>query len=252
MAEIVPPVAPSATPPTPYYEDDFVTLYHADSREFLYELADESVAAVLTDPPYTERTHKNATTSNKAGAKGHPLRSAFAPITDDDLRALLAQMGHLSRGWVVATLDYRHAVEFDVTPPDGLKVQRLGVWVKTNPTPQITGDRPAQGWESIAYMHRADRRSKWHGGGAHGNYVAPIPPSEGHPTAKPLPLVAQWVRWFTDPGDLVLDPFAGSGTTLRAAKNEGRKAIGVELDERYCEIAAKRLTQDTLFGEVTA
>jgi site-specific DNA-methyltransferase (adenine-specific) len=159
-------------------------------------------------------------------------------------------MGRVSQGWVVATLDYRHAVEFDSEPPTGLKVQRLGVWVKTNPTPQLSGDRPAQGWESIAYMHRADRRSKWNGGGAHGNYVAPIPPPEGHPTAKPLPLVAKWVRWFTNQGDLILDPFAGSGTTLRAAKDEGRKAIGVELDERYCEIAAKRLAQDTLFGGV--
>ena len=235
----------------PYYSDDLVTLYHGDCREVLAGMADESVACVLTDPPYTERTHRNAT-SNKIGAQAHVLRTAFAAITDDDLRAILTDLARVSQGWVVATLDYRHAVEFDVNPPAGVKVQRLGVWVKTNPTPQITGDRPAQGWESIAYMHRADRRSKWNGGGAHGNHVAPIPPSEGHPTAKPLPLVAKWVRWFSSPGDTVLDPFAGSGTTLRAAKDEGRRAIGVELDERYCEIAARRLTQDTLFGEVPA
>lgn len=227
---------------TPYYEDDSVVLFHADSREFLHELADESVAAVLTDPPYTERTHKKARTPEREGV------TTFAPITDDDLSDLLTRMGQVSRGWVVATLDYKHAVAFDNAPPPGLKVQRLGVWVKTNPTPQLTGDRPAQGWESIAYMHRSDRRSKWNGGGAHGNFVLPIPPPEGHPTAKPLPVVAQWVRWFTNPGDTILDPFAGSGTTLRAAKDEGRKAIGVELDERYCEIIARRLAQDTLFG----
>jgi site-specific DNA-methyltransferase (adenine-specific) len=237
----------------PYYEDDLVTLYNADCREVLAALADESVAAVLTDPPYSERTHNAA----RATVNGKIQRSLsggserqFPPIDDEELRSVLSELGRVSRGWVVATLDYRHAAQFDVEPPGGLKVQRLGVWVKTNPTPQISGDRPAQGWESIAYMHRDDRRSKWHGGGSHGNYVAPIPPAEGHPTAKPLPLVAKWVRWFTDPGDVVLDPFAGSGTTLRAAKDEGRKAIGVELDERYCELAAKRLAQDTLFGEV--
>jgi len=228
----------------PYYEDDSVTLYHGDCRTVLSGMADESVAAVLTDPPYTERTHRKACTPDAQGV------TAFAPITDEVLEALLAEMGRVSRGWVVATLDYRHAVAFDNAPPHGLKVQRLGVWVKTNPTPQLSGDRPAQGWESIAYMHRSDRRSRWSGGGSHGNHVSPIPPPEGHPTAKPLPLVSKWVRWFTDNGDLVLDPFAGSGTTLRAAKNEGRRAIGVELEERYCEIAARRLAQDVLdFGE---
>jgi len=240
---------------TPYYSDDLVTLYHGDCREVLATLADESVGAVITDPPYTERTHANARSSAADGTMQRSLsgsRKTFDSIDDEALAAVLAEAGRVSAGWVVATLDYRHAVAFDTAPPSGLRVMRLGVWVKTNPTPQLSGDRPAQGWESIAYMHRADRRSTWSGGGAHGNYVAPIPPPEGHPTAKPLPLVSQWVRWFTSPGDVVLDPFAGSGTTLRAAKDEGRRAIGVELDERYCEIAAKRLAQDTLFGEVGA
>ena len=226
----------------PYYEDDLVTLYHGDCREVLADMADESATAVLTDPPYTERTHKKARTPEHSGV------TTFAPITDADLKLLMSSMARVSSGWVVATLDYRHAVAFDNDPPPGLKVQRLGVWVKTNPTPQLSGDRPAQGWESIAYMHRDDRRSKWNGGGKHGNFVTPIAAPEGHPTAKPLGIVAEWVRWFTNPGDLVLDPFAGSGTTLRAAKDEDRRAIGVELDERYCEVIAKRLTQDTLFG----
>ena len=229
---------------TLYYQDEWVTLYHGDCREVLKRLPDESVAAVLTDPPYTERTHSKARTPERDGV------TSFSAITDADLRAILTEAGRVTSGWIVATLDYRHAVEFDQEPPHGLKVQRLGVWVKTNPTPQLSGDRPAQGWESIAYMHRADRRSKWNGGGAHGNFVLPIPPPEGHPTAKPLPVLAQWVRWFTNPGDTILDPFAGSGTTLRAAKDEGRRAVGVELDERYCEVIAKRLGQDTLFGSI--
>lgn len=230
-----------------YYEDDRVTLYHGDAFEVLDGMGDESVDAVLTDPPYTERTHKKARSLKATGIQEGI--TDFDAITDDTLRLALSECGRVSSGWVVATLDYRHAVEFDITPPDGLKVQRLGVWVKTNPTPQLTGDRPAQGWESIAYMHRSDRRSKWAGGGKHGNYVGPVPPPEGHPTAKPLPLIEQWVRWFTAPGGVVLDPFAGSGTTLRAASNSGRKAIGVEREERYCELIANRLAQDVLdFG----
>jgi site-specific DNA-methyltransferase (adenine-specific) len=236
---------------TPYYVDENVTLYHGDCRDVLATMPDESVHAVITDPPYTERTHRNATT-NRAGID-HALREAFEPIDDEALRALLSEAGRVTQGWVVSTLDYRHAVEFDIDPPAGLRMLRLGVWVKTNPTPQISGDRPAQGWESIAYMHRADRRSKWNGGGRAGNFVSPIAPPEGHPTAKPLPMVRDWVRLFTNPGDVILDPFAGSGTTLRAAVDEGRKAIGIELDERYCELIAKRLSQGALdlFGEAS-
>ena len=235
----------------PYYSDDRVTLYHGDCREVLASMADQSVAAVLTDPPYTERTHGNAKTNK---GKGHDVKAlTFDAITDGDLSGVLAECGRVSRGWVVATLAYQHAFAYDETPPDGLRCLRLGVWVKTNPMPQISADRPGQGWESIAYLHRADVKPSWNGGGKAGNYVLPVQQGEGHPTVKPLAMLSDWVRLFTQPGDVVLDPFAGSGTTLRAAVNEGRRAIGVEIDERYCELIAKRLAQDVLdFGGVSA
>ncbi len=231
-----------------YYQDDQVTLYYGSAFEVFPSLADKSVDAVITDPPYTERTHTKAR-SVTAGAVTKGV-VAFAAITDAALASALQSMGRVSRGWVIATLDYRHAVQFDCEPPAGLKCQRLGVWVKANPTPQLSGDRPAQGWESIAYFHRADTRSRWNGGGLHGNYMMRTADPEGHPTAKPLPLVQDLVRKFTNRGDIVFDPFAGSGTTLRAAVNEGRKAIGVEIEEQYCEIIASRLAQGCLdFGE---
>lgn len=95
-------------------------------------------------------------------------------------------------------------------------------------------------------MHLAHKKPSWKGGGKHGNYTLPTAQGEGHPTSKPLAMVEDWIEKFTDRGAMVLDPFAGSGTTLRAAKNLGRQAIGVELEERYCEIIAKRLAQDVL------
>lgn len=233
----------------PYYSDDYVDLYLGDALEVMAGLPDLSAAAVITDPPYTDRTHSSTRmkrTSSKTSAVIEAGITTFTSISDEDLEAALVEAGRISSGWVIATLDYRHAVLFDEHPPAGLKCQRVGVWVKTNPTPQITGDRPAQGWEAIAYLHRAKGRSKWHGGGAHGNYVTPIAPPEGHPTAKPLSIISDLVRKFTDPGDRILDPFAGSGTTLRAAKDLGRRAIGVEINEAYCDLAARRLSQEVL------
>jgi site-specific DNA-methyltransferase (adenine-specific) len=67
-----------------------------------------------------------------------------------------------------------------------------------------------------------------------------------HPTVKPVALLSRLVAWSSSHGELVLDPFMGSGTTLRAAKDLGRKAIGIEIEERYCEIAAKRMAQEVL------
>lgn len=234
-----------------YYEDDLVTLHHGDCLEVMAGMADQSVAAVLTDPPYTERTHGMAK-SNKG--KGHGVKAVtFDAMSERDLSSVLSECARVSHGWVVATVAYQHAFAFDETPPAGLRCLRLGVWVKTNPMPQISADRPGQGWESIAYMHRDDVKPSWNGGGKAGNYITPVQQGEGHPTAKPLSMLSDWVRNFTQPGDLILDPFAGSGTTLRAAVDEGRKAIGVELEERYCEVIAKRLAQGVLdFGEATA
>ncbi|MBL0245583.1 MAG: site-specific DNA-methyltransferase [Rhodoferax sp.] len=202
-------------------------------------MQEESVDAVITDPPYTDRTHQKARSQHASGVRQGI--TAFGSFTDSQLWEMLAQLGKVSRGWVIATLDYAHAFEVEKSPPAGLKCQRLGVWVKRNPTPQLTGDRPAQGWEAIAYLHREKGRSRWNGGGAHGNYFARIDGAQGHPTAKPLPILEDLVTKFTNPGDTVFDPFAGSGTTLVAARNLGRRAVGVELEERYCELIAKRI-----------
>ncbi len=85
------------------------------------------------------------------------------------------------------------------------------------------------------------------GGGKAGVWTyPPVVQNTGHPTAKPLPMVEDWVRLFTNASETVFDPFAGSGTTLIAAANENRKAVGVELEERYCELIAKRLSNQTM------
>ena len=129
-------------------------------------------------------------------------------------------------------------------PPNGLRFVRFGIWDKPNGAPQMSGDRPATGWEAIAFFHRAGGAMTWNGGGRRSVFRCNRETgSFTHKTQKPLRLVKELVSLFSDEGDLLLDPFMGSGTTLRAAKDLGRKAIGIEIEERYCEIAAKRMAQ---------
>jgi site-specific DNA-methyltransferase (adenine-specific) len=222
----------------PYYQDDACTIYHGDCREILPQLG--QVDHVITDPPYSERTHKGART--RSGEGGGEVLISFAHIEFDALRSLLDSID-VSR-WVVMTCDLLHAAQLMISPPNNLEFVRLGVWVKPNPTPQFTGDRPAQGFEQVVILHPSGKK-RWNGGG----YPAVWTCNKicgRHPTEKPMELYTRFIEQFTDEGETILDPFMGSGTTLEAAKLMGRKAIGIELEEKYCEIAANRLRQEVL------
>lgn len=228
--------------PKPYYQDESVTIYHGDCRELLPQLG--RFSAVVTDPPFSEDTHANAKT-NKGGGSGVKAIK-FDSISVYELAMLLSHLGNASDGWVVASLDWRHLARFEDSPPPGLRLMRFGVWVKPNPMPQISADRPAQGWEAIGYFHRNDVKPQWNGGGSHGNFWLPVAQTEAHPTEKPLAMLHTIVERFTAHGGTILDPFAGSGTTGRAAKDLGRKCVLIEREERYCEMAAKRMGQEVL------
>lgn len=222
---------------TPYYQDSTCTIYHADCFDVLPTL--ETVDLLLTDPPYAPQTHEGART----GDYGSRALVDFSPVSAALLRDLFATA--LVARWIVATMDWRHIADLERQPPDGCRFVRFGIWVKPNGAPQFTGDRPATGWEGVGILHRDGGRMRWNGGGSHSVWTANKINSE-HPTGKPISLFQQFVQLFSDPGATVLDPFMGGGTTLRAAKNLGRKAIGIEIEERYCEIAAKRLSQEVL------
>ena len=219
----------------PYYSDAAVTIYHGDCMEILPGM---NADVMITDPPYSETTHAGARTTHASV----PLID-FAGIGADALRAILS-IPSIAR-WTVATVDWRHCLPLESKPPGGMRFVRFGVWVKPNGAPQFTGDRPATGWEAVAILHRDGGPMRWNGGGHHAVWRVPKVSTE-HPTGKPMALVSEFVRLFSDAGETILDPFMGSGTTLRAAKDLGRKAIGIELEERYCEIAAKRMAQEVL------
>ncbi|MBN2492424.1 MAG: site-specific DNA-methyltransferase, partial [Planctomycetes bacterium] len=110
------------------------------------------------------------------------------------------------------------------------------------------GWRFRRNYEFVMVAHRRGGRLAWVDNAlAVPNVLRDRPPRNIlHPTSKPLTLVERFITWTTNRDDLVLDPFMGSGTTLRAAKDLGRRAIGIEIEERYCEIAAKRLGRGVL------
>ena len=107
--------------------------------------------------------------------------------------------------------------------------------------PQISADRPANGWDGIAYIYPKNKKKTWNGGGSHGNWSGPVITNGDHPTGKPVDMVLSWVNRFTHQGQAILDPFMGSGTTGVAAVQMGRKFIGIEREPKYFEIACKRI-----------
>jgi len=146
----------------------------------------------------------------------------------------------------VFTIDHIHNAHLTLNPPDGWRYVRAGVWVKPSYMPQMSGDRPAIGHEPVAVLHReVSGRMRWNGGGKRAVWTDRVVHGE-HPTEKPISLYRSFMELFTDPGDLILDPFMGTGTTLRAAKDLGRRAIGIELDEKWCSVAAERMAQGAL------
>lgn len=229
--------------PEPYYDRDGITIFNADCLEVLPAL--ETVDHVITDPPFSQTTHAGARTYSSMDAEV----IEFASFTEDQVFDVLRRASFITRRWIIASVDWRHMSRLEAVNEEKkapLRFIRFGVWVKPDGAPQFSGDRPATGWEAVAIMHSTANAPKWNGGGHRAVWVENIDKSGIHPTAKPIGLIREWVEKFTDPGDLILDPFMGSGTTLRAAADLGRRAIGIEINEDYCRIAVERLRQGVL------
>jgi DNA modification methylase len=240
---------------TPYYEDDLVTLYHGDCWGGMASLPDDSIDLILTDPPYnvTENNGRDGTTVGKVKRSDGSYREVVrnfgewdrgfdpANLTVEAMR-LLVHRG----GFIAFTSDILLGA-YMATP---LHHMRTLVWMKSNPAPQFPGNYQSA-CEWLVWQGKGGPPI-FNGGGAVSNvYVAPIPANKRHPNEKPIDLVKRLVLAHSLPGQLILDPFAGSGTTLQAAADTGRRAIGFEANERHCETAAKRLAQQAFdFGVI--
>ncbi len=222
----------------------------------LASLADKSVDHVITDPPYEAEAHTLqrrtketfGTEVGRGDTRGAAVKAVdFDPITEEQRIASAAQMVRLAKRWILVFCQ-AEAVGLwrDALVAAGATWKRSCIWVKPDGQPQLTGDRPGMGYESIAVAH-APGLSRWNGGGQHGVWRVSTKGDgdqwrTGHTTQKPEALMEKLVRLFSDPGDLILDPYAGSGTTGVSAIRQGRDFLGWELSKRWHGKALKRLT----------
>jgi DNA modification methylase len=198
---------------TPYYQDSAVTIFHGDCREILPTLG--TVDAVVTDPQYGLGDRMQGGTWGSALKYSDMRKWDSAPDTD-------RVMSLLSISPVVVVWGGNNYP----LPPSRCWL----VWDKQNAVATMADCEFA--WVNL---DMPAKRFSW-----------PVGRHDfGHPTQKPLPLMVWTLQIIKTPG-VILDPFMGCGTTLRAAKDLGRKAIGIEIEERYCEIAAKRMSQEVL------
>lgn len=269
--------------PTPYYQDDSCRIYHGDCREILPQLG--GVQSVVTSPPYwslrvyggadeigaedTPEEYVENISEVMGLARQTLLENGSLWLNVGDSFAASGKGGGGNRGSRKCWEKLTTRTGFRMPPPgykmkdltltpfkvadrlrmDGWYLRSTVIWEKPSATEPMRADRPAQSHEyvfllSAAEMYYAAPLSapSW------GHTVWRISPGgvHGHSAAMPLELATRCVLSSCRHSDLVLDPFMGVGSTLLAAKNHGRRAVGVEVEEEYCEIAAKRLAQEVL------
>lgn len=203
--------------PTPYYEDEYVTLYHGDAREVLPSVG--RCALLLADPPYGIAFAAQPTKWQR--------RAGMAPESWDD-EPFSAETLEAARALCTKQIVWGGNYF-------GLPAARCWLsWYKPDAPPSM-GD-VEYAWTNLDQNSRQISHS----------ISATNAERVGHPNQKPLRVIAWCLNMAGAIDGVVLDPTCGSGTTLVAAKNQNLRVIGIERDERYCEMAAKRLSQTVL------
>lgn len=213
---------------TPYYQDEWVTIYHGDCREVLPLLS--SVDAVITDPPFGIKFKYESHEDSPDGygefiwsvvSYSESLCTAGAPVfVWQSMPNVRRFTEWFPRDWRI----YAAAKNFVQMRPIAMQYafDPVLVW-------WTEGERWAAGTASRDFFIANTA-----------GVISGATLEKGHPCPRPLDqllhIIDQWVK----PDGVILDPFMGSGTTLRAAKDLGRKAIGIEIEEKYCEIAVRR------------
>lgn len=224
-----------------YYSDDAVTIYHGDCREVLPALERRTVDLVLTDPPFFMPAvhYQSRVDWQRSWGDTSVLASFWATVLDAALPAL-KRSGHF--------LAFCNGNSYPVFYPEMYRrfdFLKSLVWDKghvglgrvwRNQHELVIAARWNAAWFAEDGVLRADVLS----------FKATASADRDHPVEKPVALLAALIAPTVPKGGLVLDPFMGSGTTLQAAKEAGVRAVGIETEERYCEVAAQRCAQEVL------
>jgi DNA modification methylase len=227
----------------PYYQHAGMTIYHGDCREILPLLS--SATAVVTDPPFfMPATHYQSRINwQRTWGDTSVLRGFWAAMMDA-IVPLVKPSGHV--------LTFCNHESYPVFYPEmynRFDYLKAIIWDKCH----IGLGRIWRNQHEMVIAARWDSSTFNEDGRVRADVLrheALPPENREHPVEKPVSLLADLIIPTTVAGQIVLDPFAGSGSTLLAAKNLGRQAIGIEIEEKYCEIAARRLGQEVLSFDV--
>lgn len=221
-----------------------------DCLEVMREL--DPVDHAIFDPPYEDELHK-----------------AIGRIRRNDGREMIDELGfdgvngirpdivsncvRLSSGWVIIFTLAEGVREWrDELQSCGAKYDTCLAWVKPDAAPRFNGQGAARGFECAVTAWAGKGYRTWNAGGKRGVYTHCVNTNRygGHPTEKPLPLMMEILKDFTNHGQTVLDPFCGSGTTIVACEKMGRRGIGIEMNEEYFNLACKRVEEATLQADM--
>lgn len=240
-----------------YFQDDWITIFHADCLDVLPGL--DGVGAVVTDPPYSsggafrgDRVRKTSEKYVNTGTLAY--RPEFAGDHRDQRGFLVwctlwlnaCRLASEPGAVLCSFIDWRQLPTLtDAVQCGGWTWRNLGTWWK--PGIRMMHGAFSSSAEYLVYGTNGPADYEQAGTAQNVFRCAPVAEKE-HIAEKPEP-VLRWALSVVKPGAVILDPFMGIGTTLRAAKDLGHRAIGIEVDERYCEAAAKRMAQELLpFG----
>jgi len=233
----------------PYYSDDAVTLYHGDALEVMEDLERGSFDQCVTDPPYILQAGSSTTRGSKTGGWADMMNAAhwyanwFGTVS--------GLVRHTGSAWVFG--NWRSLPVYQRAAIDsGFPAASLLVWDKDWIGPAGPQQLRSQHEVCICLANEGFTQPNRSQGDVLRVRASSSKPT-GHPAEKPVPLLRRIVELTgAKPGDIILDPFAGSGTLSVAAKELGVRSVAIEYEERWCEVAAKRLAANVLDFEVTA